>query len=40
MTAVTFVILVVFGLILQKAFKTIRPIFRERAKINAEVTGG
>ena len=22
-----------------KAFKTIRPIFRERAKINAEVTG-
>ena len=28
-----------FGLILQKAFKTIRPIFRERAKINAEVTG-
>ena len=29
----------VFGLILQKAFKTIRPIFRERAKINAEVTG-
>ena len=28
-----------FGLILQRAFKTIRPIFRERAKINAEVTG-
>jgi ABC-type multidrug transport system fused ATPase/permease subunit len=27
------------ALILQKAFKTIRPIFRERAKINAEVTG-
>jgi subfamily B ATP-binding cassette protein MsbA len=39
MTLLTFVILVVFGLILQKAFKTIRPIFRERAKINAEVTG-
>ncbi len=39
MTLVTFVILVIFGLILQKAFKTIRPIFRERAKINAEVTG-
>src|SRR5215472_396648 len=39
MTLVTFVILVVFGLILQKAFRTIRPIFRERAKINAEVTG-
>ncbi len=39
MTLLTFVILVLFGLILQKAFKTIRPIFRERAKINAEVTG-
>ena len=39
MTLVTFVMLVVFGLILQRAFKTIRPIFRERAKINAEVTG-
>ncbi len=39
MTVVTFCILLVFGLILQMAFKTIRPIFRERAKINAEVTG-
>ena len=39
MTLVTFVILVVFGLILQRAFKVIRPIFRERSKINAEVTG-
>ena len=39
MTLLTFVILVVFGGILQRAFKTIRPIFRERAKINAEVTG-
>ncbi|WP_334267429.1 ABC transporter ATP-binding protein [Edaphobacter sp. HDX4] len=39
MTIVTFIILVVFGLILQRAFKTIRPIFRERSKINAEVTG-
>ncbi|MDE3104575.1 MAG: ABC transporter ATP-binding protein [Acidobacteriota bacterium] len=39
MTMVTFVILVIFGLILQRAFKTIRPIFRERSKINAEVTG-
>ena len=28
-----------FALALQKAFKTIRPIFRERGKINAEVTG-
>lgn len=39
MTLVTFAILVVFGLILQRAFKTIRPIFRERSKINSEVTG-
>ncbi|WP_260738952.1 ABC transporter ATP-binding protein [Tunturiibacter lichenicola] len=39
MTLLTFCILVVFGLILQRAFNTIRPIFRERSKINAEVTG-
>ncbi len=39
MTTLTFCILLVFGMILQRAFKTIRPIFRERAKINAEVTG-
>ena len=31
--------LLVFGLILRKAFTQIRPIFRERGKINAEVTG-
>jgi ABC-type multidrug transport system fused ATPase/permease subunit len=39
MTMLTLGILLVFGAILQRAFKTIRPIFRERAKINAEVTG-
>ncbi len=39
MTLLTFGILVMFALILQRAFKTIRPIFRERAKLNAEVTG-
>jgi len=39
MTMVTFVILLIFGIILQRAFKTIRPIFRERSKINSEVTG-
>ena len=39
MTVLTFCILLIFGLILQKAFKTIRPIFRERSRINAEVTG-
>src|SRR6266851_3794875 len=30
---------VCFGVALNKAFATIRPIFRERSKINAEVTG-
>jgi subfamily B ATP-binding cassette protein MsbA len=39
MTMIAFTFLVVFGFALRKAFKTIRPIFRERAKINAEVTG-
>ena len=39
MTLVLFAVLLVFVFILQKAFKTIRPIFRERGKINAEVTG-
>src|SRR5262244_2831092 len=29
----------VFGAILHKSFRSIRPIFRERGKINAEVTG-
>jgi ABC-type multidrug transport system fused ATPase/permease subunit len=31
--------LLVFGVILRKAFKQIRPVFRERGKINAEVSG-
>src|SRR3954468_12395057 len=39
MTGIAFGFLLGFGLALQKAFKTIRPIFRERGKINAEVTG-
>ena len=39
MTLIVFSVIAVFVFILQKAFKTIRPIFRERAKINAEVTG-
>ena len=39
MTLVTFAIMVVFASVVQRAFKTIRPIFRERSKINAEVTG-
>ena len=39
MTILTFFIMGAFTLVLKRAFKTIRPIFRERAKINAEVTG-
>src|SRR5205085_4014574 len=39
MTAVAFSILVLFGVGISLAFKTIRPIFRARPKINAEVTG-
>src|SRR5437764_11705073 len=39
MTAVAFSILVAFGVGISQAFKTIRPIFRARPKINAEVTG-
>jgi ABC-type multidrug transport system fused ATPase/permease subunit len=39
MTLVAFGVLIVFALFLNKAFSTIRPIFRARPKINAEVTG-
>jgi len=39
MTALAFGALVIFAVALNKAFTTIRPIFRERGKINAEVTG-
>ena len=38
-TLTVFAVLGVFVFVLQYAFKIIRPIFRERAKINAEVTG-
>jgi ABC-type multidrug transport system fused ATPase/permease subunit len=38
-TLTVFAALAVFIFILQYSFKTIRPIFRERGKINAEVTG-
>ncbi len=38
-TVTVFAVIGVFVVILQYAFKKIRPIFRERAKINAEVTG-
>lgn len=39
MTAVTAVSVGTFAFLLSKAFVKIRPIFRERGKINAEVTG-
>ena len=39
MTLIVFSVVGVFVFMLQYAFKTIRPIFRERAKINGEVTG-
>jgi ABC-type multidrug transport system fused ATPase/permease subunit len=39
MTLVAFGVLVVFAYALNRAFATIRPIFRARPKINAEVTG-
>src|SRR5690554_1266264 len=39
MTFFTFIPLTIFAFIALKAFKIIRPIFRNRGKINAEVTG-
>src|SRR5499433_1109098 len=39
LTFVALGFMAIFGAILQKAFRHIRPIFRERGKINAEVTG-
>jgi ABC-type multidrug transport system fused ATPase/permease subunit len=39
MTLIVFAVVGVFVFVLQYAFKTIRPIFRERGKITGEVTG-
>ncbi len=39
MTLLAFSFLLCFAVALNKAFSTIRPIFRQRGKINAEVTG-
>ncbi|MGB0034912.1 MAG: ABC transporter ATP-binding protein [Candidatus Acidiferrales bacterium] len=39
MSAVAFAVLLIFGGAVNVGFKTIRPIFRARPKINAEVTG-
>ena len=39
LTAVTLLLLSIFGSVMALAFSRLRPIFRERGKINAEVTG-
>jgi subfamily B ATP-binding cassette protein MsbA len=39
MTGVTVVMLAVFGFMLARAFRKVRPIFRERGQIYSEVTG-
>lgn len=39
LTSIVFSILIVFVLVMRKALGYVRPIFRERGKINAEVTG-
>jgi subfamily B ATP-binding cassette protein MsbA len=39
MTLLTAGVVIVYSFVLQKAFQTLRPIFRERGKITAEVTG-
>ena len=39
LTLIALAVLSLFGLVLLFAFKTLRPLFRERSKINAEVSG-
>jgi len=39
LTGIALGVILTFSLLLQKAFGTLRPIFRERGKITAEVTG-
>jgi len=39
MTSITLVALAIFGACMSLAFNRLRPLFRERGKINAEVTG-
>lgn len=38
-TLITLVVLIIFGVVLSYAFGKLRPLFRERGKIQAEVTG-
>jgi len=39
LTSITLIALGIFGVCMSLAFKRLRPLFRERGKINAEVTG-
>jgi len=39
LTTITLIVLGIFGGVMAWAFKTLRPLFRERGKLNAEVTG-
>jgi subfamily B ATP-binding cassette protein MsbA len=39
LTALAMAVVLAFGLVLKRAFGTLRPIFRERGKITAEVSG-
>jgi subfamily B ATP-binding cassette protein MsbA len=39
LTGLALAFVLVFGLVLRKAFRTVRPIFRARGKITADVTG-
>ncbi len=39
MTVLVLILLLVFGEALRRAFRSVRPVFRERSRISAEVTG-
>jgi ABC-type multidrug transport system fused ATPase/permease subunit len=39
MTLLTLIVLSVFGLVMSKAFKRLRPLFRERGEIQSQITG-
>ncbi|MFN2386287.1 MAG: ABC transporter ATP-binding protein [Thermoanaerobaculia bacterium] len=39
LTVITLAVLSLFGFVLARSFRTLRPLFRERSKINAEVSG-
>ncbi|HKH48804.1 MAG TPA: ABC transporter ATP-binding protein [Thermoanaerobaculia bacterium] len=39
LTVIALSVLLLFGFIMQRAFKTLRPLFRERSRINADLSG-